>query len=61
MNHLNGHYYVEVKDHQYRIHPAENIIFGERDPPKSLRTQYRAQNETEIRKIKKILKIIMVN
>ena len=34
-----GKYYVEVKDHGYRIHPGENIILRLRDEPKSLRTQ----------------------
>ena len=40
---LNGmsqcEYYVEVKDHRYRIHFTENIVLRKRDPPKSLRTQ----------------------
>ena len=40
MKYLNGDYYVEVKDHQYRIHPTGNIILRKRDPPTSLRTQY---------------------
>ena len=25
MKSLNGEYYVEVKDHKYKIHPTENI------------------------------------
>ena len=49
MKYLDGNYYVEVKDHRYRIHPTENIILRKRDPPKSLRTQYQVQNETQIR------------
>ena len=24
---LNGEYYVEVKDHHFKIHPTENIFF----------------------------------
>ena len=26
MKYLNGEYYVEVKDHRYKIHPTEKII-----------------------------------
>ena len=56
MKYLNGEYYVEVKDHRYKIHPSENIILGKRDPPKSLRTQYQVQNETQIRRNQKVIK-----
>ena len=56
MKYLNGEYYVEVKDHRYRIHPTENNILRKRDPPKSLRTQYQVQNETQIRKNQKVIK-----
>ena len=56
MKYLNGEYYVEVKDHRYRIHPTENIILRKRDPPTSLRTQYQVQNETEIRRNQKVIK-----
>ena len=56
MKYLNGEYYVEVKDHRYKIHPTENIILRKRDPPKSLRTQYQVQNETLIRKNQKVIK-----
>ena len=57
MKYLNGEYYVEVKDHRNRIHPTENIILRRRDEPKSLRTQYQVQNETQIRKNQKVIKI----
>ena len=50
MKYLNGEYYEEVKDHRYKIHPTENIILRLRDEPKSLRTQYQVQNETQIRR-----------
>ena len=53
MTHLNGEYYVEVKDHGYKFHPTENIILRKRDPRRSLRTQYQVQNETQIRKYRK--------
>ena len=56
MKYLNGRYYVEVKDHRYKIHPTENIILRLRDEPKSLRTQYQVQNETQIRKNQKVIK-----
>ena len=54
MKYLNGQYYVEVKDHRYKIHPTENNILSLRDEPKSLRTQYQVQNDTQIRKNKKV-------
>ena len=56
MKYLNGEYYVEVKDHRYKIHPTENIILRKRDPPTSLRTQYQVQNQTEIRRNQKVIK-----
>ena len=56
MKYLNGEYYVEVKDHRYKIHPTENIILRKRDPPTSLRAQYQVQNETQIRRNQKVIK-----
>ena len=56
MNHLDSNYYVEVKGHQYGIQPTEKIIIRLRDPPKSLRTQYQVQYETQIRKNQKVMK-----
>ena len=56
MKYLDGNYYVEVKDHRYKIHPTENIILRKRDEPKSLRTQYQVQNETKIRRKQKVVK-----
>ena len=56
MKYLNGEYYVEVKDHRYKILPTENIILRKRDPPKSLRTQYQVQNDTQIRRNQKVIK-----
>ena len=55
MKYLKGDYYVEVKDHRYRIHP-ENIILRKRGPPLSLRTQYQVQNDTQIRKNQKVIR-----
>ena len=56
MKYLNGEYYVEVKDHRYKIHPTENIILRKRDPPTSLRTQYQVQNDTKIRRNQRVIK-----
>ena len=55
MKYLNGEYYVEVKDHRYKIHPTENIILRKRDPSSSLGTQYQVQNNTQIRKNQKVV------
>ena len=35
---------------------TENIIFGLREEPKSLRAQYQVQNRTQIRKNRKVIK-----
>ena len=56
MKYLIGNYYVEVKDHQYKLHPTENIISGLPEEPKSLRTYYQVQNETQIRRNQKVIK-----
>ena len=56
MKYLNGENYVEVKDHRYKIHSTENLILRKPDPPTSLRTQYRVQNETQIRRSQKVIK-----
>ena len=56
MKYLNGEYYVEVKDHRYKVHPTENIILRQRDPPQSLRTQNHVQNDTLIRRNQKVIK-----
>ena len=50
MKYLDGQYYVELKDHRYKIHPTENIIL---DPPNFVRTEYQVQNNTQIRKNEK--------
>ena len=56
MKYLDGYYYVEVKDHRYKIHPTENIILRKRDPPKSLTTQYQVENNTKIRTNQKVIR-----
>ena len=50
MKHLHGEYYVEMKGYRYKNHPTEKIFLRKRDPPKSLRTQYEVQNNTQIRR-----------
>ena len=56
MKYFRGRYYVEVKHHRYKIHPNENIILRKRDEPKSFKTQYQVQNETQSRKNQKVNK-----
>ena len=48
--------YIEVKDEGYSIHLNANIILKIRKKPKSLRTQYQVQNDTQMRKNQKIIK-----
>ena len=56
MKYLNGEYYVEVKDHRYRIDSTEKINLRKQNPPTSLRTQYQVQNNTQIRRNQKVIK-----
>ena len=56
MKYFNGPYYVEVKDHRYKIHPTEFLILQKRDPPTSLTTQYQVQSETQTRKKQKVIR-----
>ena len=56
MKYLNGQYYVEVKDHRYKIRPTKNIILRLRDEPKSLTTQYQVKNNTKIRTNQKVIR-----
>ena len=56
MKYLNGEYYVEVKDHRYKIHPTENIILRKRDIPASLRTQYQVKIQTQIRTNQRVIR-----
>ena len=30
MKYLNGEFYIEVKDHRYKIHPTENTVLRKR-------------------------------
>ena len=56
MIYLDGKYYIEVKEHSYKNHPTEKTILRLRDEPKSLRSQYQVQNETQIRRNQKVIK-----
>ena len=56
MKYLDSFYYVEVKDHRYKIYPTEKILLRRRDLPFSLRTQNQDQIETQIRKNQKVIK-----
>ena len=51
---------LEVKDHRYKTHRTEKIKLRFRDEPKSLRTQYQVQNETQIRN-QKVVKLTIMN
>ena len=55
---LNGNVYIEVKDKIYIIHAIRKINLKLRGKPKSPRTQYQVK---KIGKIKKVLKVIMMN
>ena len=55
MKYLDGQYYVEVRDHRYRIQPTEKII-RLRKKLISPRIQYQVQNETHARKNQKVIK-----
>ena len=37
---LNKKHHIEVKDKRFEIHPTDNLLSGEREPPKRLGTQY---------------------
>ena len=56
MKYPDGKYYVQVKDHRYKIHPTLEIILRKRDPPISLRTQYKFETETQVRKNQKVIR-----
>ena len=55
MKFLNGQYYVEVKDHRYRIYPPEIFILRERDPPNLIEYNIKFKVKLNLEKIKKIL------
>ena len=56
MKYLTGENYVEAKDHRYKIHPTKNILLRKRDEPKCLRTQYQVQNNTQMRRNRKVIR-----
>ena len=48
--------FEEVEDERYKIHPFENVISRERDPPKAIKTLYQVENETQSNKNQKVIK-----
>ena len=42
-------FFIEVKDKKSIVHPKKNNLLRLREEPKSFRTQYQFQNETQIR------------
>ena len=56
MKYLNGEYYVEVKDHRYRIDPTEKNKIRLRVTRKPPRPQHQVQNNTQIRKTQNVIK-----
>ena len=51
---LNGTIYTEMYDKRYIIHPSKSKIIREQKPPKTLKSQYRVQQEIKIRKHQKV-------
>ena len=60
MKNLDGNYYVEVKDKRNLIHPKVNLLLGLCDE-RSLTTQHKNQDNTQLRKIRKLLELILMN
>ena len=56
MKYPDGNFYLEQKDHRYKIHPTENIILRKRYPPTSLGTQNQVQIETQIRRNQTVIR-----
>ena len=52
---MNGNSLVEVKDKKQKINPTEKVLLGLKEEPKSLRTRYQFQNDTQIKKNQKII------
>ena len=56
MKYHDVNYYLEVRDHRYKLHPTEKDILRKGDPLSFLRTQYQVQNEAQIRRNQKVIK-----
>ena len=61
MKYLDGNYYVEVKDHRYRIHPTENIILRKRNRQHLLENNIKFKMRLRLERIKKLLRTITIN
>ena len=59
MKYLDGNYYVEVREHRYKIHPTENIILRKQDPPRELNIKFRMR--LKYGEIRKLIKMITIN
>ena len=57
MKHLNGDFYVEVKDHRYIIHPTEKIILRKRNAPTTLELNIKFKKKLRLEKKQKVIKI----
>ena len=55
MKKTDGKYYVEVKDYRYNIHPTGVFLLRKRKEPKSVKTDYQVQIETQNRKIQIVI------
>ena len=60
MKYLNERYYVEVKDHRYKIHPTENIILRLRDETNLLEHNIKYKMRLRYEEIRKLLKMITI-
>ena len=59
MKYLNGEYYVEVKDHRYKIHPLK-MKFDENEIHQNLlKLSIKYKKRLRLGQIRKLLKIIM--
>ena len=54
MNYLSGEYYVEKKITDLKIILLKGIFLRKLGPPKSPRTQYQVQNDTQLRRSQKV-------
>ena len=61
MKYLNGEYYVEVKDHGYKIHPTESIIYAKQIHQLLSELNIEFRTRLRLERIKKVSKTITIN
>ena len=61
MKYLNGEYYVEVKDHRYKVHPTENNILRKEIHQDLLELNLKYKMRLRLGEIKKLFGIIKMN